>query len=190
MTMKRNPMLLTAVVAMALLGACSDGDGGSPTTTSGPTTTATAAPETQAPGPSATSRPAGPQPTNPRTTTPSASLADGTHPAYLTGVDTGRRTITVDVVQVIDRTSAEAATVCPEIAKGDIDGYCIKNTNGQLRTVSVAQSASLQVLSGSSLRSVDLSGLAAARRPQKESSFFEVTVQAGKVTAAKELYRA
>jgi len=41
----------------------------------------------------------------------------------------------------------------------------------------------------SSAKTVDLAGLAAARRPQKESSFFEITVDGGKVTRAKELYR-
>lgn len=47
--------------------------------------------------------------------------------------------ISVDVVQVIDPKSSQARTVCPEIARGDHDGYCVKNENAQLRTVPVAE---------------------------------------------------
>lgn len=119
-----------------------------------------------------------------------AVLADGTYPVYLAGVSVSRRTITVDVVQVLERTSPEAATVCPDIASGDIDGYCIKNASLRLRTLPVPPSASLRVLSGSDLHPVDLAGLAAARRPQRTANFYEIAVSGGRVTSAKELYRA
>jgi len=108
---------------------------------------------------------------------------------YLTGVDAARRTITVDVVEVLDPHSAAAATVCPEVAGGGIDGYCIRNANPRLRTLAVASTASLKVLSGSNLSDVDIAGLAAARHPQREASFYEITVAGGKATAVKELYR-
>jgi hypothetical protein len=154
------------------------------------TTTTTATSTSTAKGPVTTGKATTTTPDRPSTTeSATPALANGTHPVYLTAVNTGKRTITVDVVQVLDRRSAQAAKLCPEIANGDIDGYCISNTNARLRTVPVPTTASLQVLSGSSLRKVDLAGLAAARRPQKEDSFFEVTVAGGKVTSVKELYR-
>ncbi|MEO5678093.1 MAG: hypothetical protein ABIS47_00305 [Acidimicrobiales bacterium] len=130
-------------------------------------------------------------PVRPTPTEPAAAvLADGTYPVYLAGVSVARRTITVDVVQVLERTSAEATTVCPDIASGDVDGYCIKNASLRLRTLPVPLSASLRVLSGSDLRIIDLAGLAAARQPQRTASFYDIVVAAGKVTSAKEIYRA
>ena len=181
---RKRPWVAVPVLALTLLAACGGGDDTSPTPpTSAATSTTAARAET-------TARPAGTAPTRPTPAEPAAvDLANGSHPVYLTAVDTGRRAITVDLVQLIDRSSAEAKTVCPEIAGGDVDGYCIKNVNAQLRTLPIPTSASLSVLSGSGQRKVDLAGLAAARRPQKEDSFFEVTVSGGKVTRVKELYR-
>jgi len=180
--------LLVPVLGLALLGGCGGGSGSSTTTsaptTTGPSTTVTAAGSTTTSA-AATTVVRRPTPTEPA----AAALANGTYPVYLAGVDTGRRTISVDVVQVLDRTSPEAATVCPAIASGDIDGYCIKNASNRLRTLPVPTSASLRVLSGSELHDTDIGGLAAARRPQRELSFFEVTVAGGQVTVAKELYR-
>lgn len=139
----------------------------------------------------ATRKPTATTVSRPTVTEPAAAtLANGTHFVYLAAVDPGRRTISVDLVQVLDPASAEAAKVCPEIAEGGHDGYCIKNVNGRLRTVPVDAKASLQVLNGSSLRSVDMRGLAAARDGQKEDNFFQVTVSGGRVASAKELFRA
>lgn len=177
------------VLGLALAGACSGGGGGSsttsaPVTTTVPVSTTLAGGATTTTGRSSTvaSRPTGTEPA-------STALADGTYPVYLAGVNTAARTVSVDVVQVLDRSSPEASSVCPEIASGGIDGYCIKNANPRLRTLPVAPSASLRVLTGSDLHSVDIGGLAAARHSPKELSFFEITVAGGKVTAAKEIYR-
>jgi len=126
-----------------------------------------------------------PTPTEPA----SASLADGTYPVYLAGVNVAGRTVSVDVVQVLDRHSAEAATVCPEIASGGIDGYCIKNASSRLRTLPVIPTPTLRVLTGADLHDVGLPGLAAARHPPNEANFYEINLLGGKVTAAKELYR-
>ena len=185
----RFPLVLP-VLGLAALAGCggSDDESSNPTATSSPTTVAATSSST--PRTSGTSRVDTTASSRPTPTEPAATgLTNGRHPVYLTGVDTGRRTISVDLVQLLDRNSAEAAKVCPEIVGGDIDGYCIKNVNPQLRTLPVPSTASIRVLSGSSLRKVDLAGLAAARRPQREESFYEVTVSGGKVTAVKELYR-
>lgn len=182
----RYRRVLLAPVAALLLAACGGADDDTATTTTSvasSTTSTSAAPASTTTAKVGTT--ARPTPAEPAGT----DLADGSHPVYLAGVDTAKRTITVDVVQVLDRRSPEAATVCPEIASGDIDGYCIKNANTRLRTLPVAARATIQVLNGSALRSTDIAGLAAARQPRKELSFFEITLTSGRVTSVKELYR-
>lgn len=178
--------LVIPLVAAAACGGGSDDKTPEPTPTSVAETTTSSVERTPQTAQSTATTGSRPTVTEPAP----ASIANGTHSVYLAGVDPGRRTISVDVVQVINPTSSEAATVCPEIARGDHDGYCIKNVNGQLRTMAVATKASLQVINGSSLRRVDMSGLAAARDGQKEDNFFQITVSGGRVTSVKELYRA
>lgn len=180
------------VPLVVLAGACggrSDDSSPDPTPTSAVVITATtSAPEVTT---ATTARPTATTSRRPTLGEPAtATIADGTHAVYLTGVDSARRTISVDVVQVLDPKTTGAASVCPEIARGDHDGYCVKNENGRLRIVPVAAEASLKVLNGSALRSVDMSGLAAARRGHKEDNFFQIVVSGGRVTAVKELFRA
>jgi hypothetical protein len=131
-----------AAVVLALAGAagCTE----SPRT--GDTATVPGAAAGMGAGPSATT------PAAAATAAPSATaspvLADGRSAAYLTGLDTGGKTVTFDLIEFLtgDAAEAEWKKQHPGGPEGPDNGYLIVNNNKKLRTLPVAADAKVQVL--------------------------------------------
>lgn len=182
------------VVAAMLAGACGGGKGSSAaatsTTASSPASTVT----TTGAGSASTSATtvAG------STTTAAGNAGDsgldlpnGTVYVYIVSAQPAAKTVTFDVVQNLDRHSAAAKTVCPEIASGDIDGYCIANASTRLRTFSAA-AATVKILPGDGTtqpKPSTLSGLKSHLNPtHREVNFYKLTVAGGAITAIEEIF--
>jgi hypothetical protein len=162
------------------------GEGSSTTAASGSTSSTVAPGSTGSTG-SSTGGPATTQPAE----LSDASLPNGTSYGYVTSVDPAASTVTVDIVQVLDRHSAEARTVCPEIATGGIDGYCIKNASPKLRTLP-ANGAAVRLLAANGsaeLHASTLAGLNAHLHPDPEANFYKLSINRGAVRELVELFR-
>jgi hypothetical protein len=168
--------------------------------TPGPEVTATVTPTptiTDTPG--ATAEPTG-EPTateDSPSATPSAesgALANGKHPAYLTGVDVAGAKVTVDVVQFF--TGSAAAEAAKQDGATEVpppNDYWIRNANKLLRTLPVAADATITVntlageTSGNSAKdvTVDLAQLAGYNLA---NHLFWVTVEDGRITRIAEQF--
>lgn len=133
---------VTAVAIMLLSGDEPRSSPGNPPS-AGPTATVPSA--VQPSTGSASSTPSQPaEPSEPATSV----LADGRHPAYLTAIDTGARTLTFDVIQYL---TGEEATKAfqrdnPGVEGGPPNGYYILNVNPRLRTLPVRRDVLVEVL--------------------------------------------
>ena len=78
---------------------------------------------------------------------PAAALADGSYPAFIRKVDSARRTMVVDVVQVFEGKAARQAGIEDGLSPQDAwrDPY-IRNQNPLLRTLPIARQATIQFM--------------------------------------------
>jgi hypothetical protein len=129
-------------------------------------------------------------PSSPVAATAAAQLT-GTQYAYLKSADTGKRTVTFDLVDWFQGKAAVAACKADGEAPAENDwctGWYVRNKNKKLRTYPVATGASLQIVgtTGADTVVVDLAKfrttlLATGR-------LFAFTVKAGQITKAAEIY--
>ncbi len=128
-------------------------------------------------------------------------LGDGRHATYLTGIDVGDRTLTVDVIQFL--TGQQAVDAYHRDYPADPDGppndYYIVNDNPRLRTLPVAADVKVRLVRlhegrGAELKPGNWEELPAylAHYPDEgrrlSGNPFWITVAAGRVTAIDEQY--
>jgi hypothetical protein len=175
--MRRMAVMLTLLAAFAL-GGCGGSDepagsggGGGVATTAAPTPTA-AAPATSEP----------------------AVLEDGRHPVYLKTVDSGRRTITFDLVQLFTGDAAARAAAEDGKESPPPNDIYIRNVNARLRTLPVAADAPITAntltaqSSGSATKDVPLTLDELAGYFPTAADPFWITVQGGQVTRMAQQY--
>ena len=143
----------------------------------------------------------------PATTGPSANaspvLADGRNPVYLTALDTGKNTVTFDLIQFLtgDAAKKEWKKEHPENPDGPDNDYMIINNNKQLRTLPVAADAKCLVLSslgGTDTKTITFAAFPAFVKQQNEGMDltapqiavlpFWLTVEHGTVTRFEEQF--
>ena len=130
-------------------------------------------------------------------------LADGRHPVYLTGLDTGASTVTFDLIEFLTGKEAEARwkKQHPNGPDGPDNDYMIVNENSRQRTMPVAAGAKCTVLAslgGVDMTTVAFSGLPAFLKKQSEGMTVEkpnlallpfwLTVEGGEVTRFEEQF--
>ena len=129
----------------------------------------------------------------------SAALADGRHAAYLTNLNVEKKTLTFDK---IDFLTGEAATKeyikqNPGQTGGPDDDYLIINNNPLLRTLPIADSATILIVDmtggGVAAKKTTLAALPAYFAPEKGSKIlwhdpFWLTVKAGQITKIEEQF--
>lgn len=155
---------VAVVTATAALGGCGDDAGdAATTTTAAPVATTTTGPESTA-APS-TSAEVDVATTAPPTTVPADAAAsdqvpDGTNFGYVTSIDIGGSSVTIDIAELLTGDAAVKAAIedgALDAGETSIDNdYYIRNRNPKLRTAPVAPTASVNVLA--SPGSPDLEG--------------------------------
>jgi hypothetical protein len=121
-------------------------------------------------------------------------LADGRRPVYIARIHTGRRTVTVDLIQFHEGEDAirEAAEDGEESPPPD--DYYIRNVNPRLRTLPVRAGAPITVNTlaadetGSATRDVRVSLHTLEELLHRHSSPFWITVSNGRVTRIAEQF--
>lgn len=116
---------------------------------------------------------------------PGTVLADGTYPAFIRKIDPERRTMVVDVIQVLEGDAALQAAI--QDGRGSAgtwypDPY-IRNQNSRLRTLPVARDASIKFLytcEGPTATRAALSVLA-KNATTSEAFYYSLTVRDGSV---------
>jgi hypothetical protein len=154
-------LLAVGLVALASAGCGGNDPAVAPTTTTAdamspsPSSDGSAEPSTTVPvavsGTSSTA-PAPPEPSG-----ANDALADGRHAGYLRGVDEGKRTVVVDVIQFLTGEAAVKAAAADGRGSDVPNDYYIRNVNPRLRTLPLAASVEVTVLE------VELGGNDAAR---------------------------
>jgi hypothetical protein len=116
---------------------------------------------------------------------PALALADGSYPAFIRKIDTAHRTMVVDVIQVFEGKAAFQAGIedgLGQDAAGARDPY-IRNRNPLLRTLPVAQDASIQFRSAcegpTAARAV--LGVLAKHATASEFFYYTLTISHGSV---------
>jgi hypothetical protein len=129
----------------------------------------------------------------------SAALADGRHAAYLTNLNVEKKTLAFDK---IDFLTGEAATKeyikeNPGQTEGPDNDYLIINNNPLLRTLPIADSATILIVDmtggGVAAKKTTLAALPAYFAPEKGSKIlwhdpFWLTVKAGQITKIEEQF--
>lgn len=116
---------------------------------------------------------------------PSTALADGNYPAFIRYIDTTRRTMVVDVIQVFEGPTAFQAALADGLDRqtAEIRDPYIRNQNPLLRTLPVAKDATIKFM-GTCERPVTgpavLSELA-KHATTSEFYFYTLTVTGGSV---------
>lgn len=152
---------LALLAAAALLSGCGgDDDAGDTTTTSvadavttttlaAPTTSST--PTTTAGGAGSTTTAAGAPTTTGVDAAPSDAVPDGTSFGYVTAINIGGSTVTIDIAELLTGDAAVKAAIedgALEAGETSIDNdYYIRNKNPKLRTAPVGPTAPVNVLS-------------------------------------------
>jgi len=210
-------LVLAVVAAGALLGLRSGGNDDSEPSSSraaAPTAPPTTAPATNQPADQAPAAPA-PGPSNGTDagsgsgSEEAASLEDGRHPVYLTGIDTTAGTLEFDVVQWYSGDAAIEYVEAHEDEYPDLyeaieetgalpyDDLVIVNDNPRLRTLPVAPDTEAQVLQGPDHsylpHTIDFAELPAHFEQQhlQVGEFYTVfwlTVQDGEIVAIEEQF--
>jgi hypothetical protein len=136
-------------------------------------------------------------------TEPSAALPDGRNPAYLTGLDTSKNTVTFDLIVFLtgDAAKAEWKKEHPENPDGPDNDYMIINKNKMLRTLPVApgtQCVVLATLGGTDTKTIGFAALPSFLKKQNEGMTpatpdiamlpFWLTVDHGTVTKFEEQF--
>ena len=119
------------------------------------------------------------------TAAPRPVLADGTYPAFIRKIDPDRRTMVVDVIQVLEGNAALQAAI--QDGRGSADTWYpdpyIRNQNSRLRTLPVARDASIKFLNtceGPTATRAVLSVLA-KNATTSEAYYYSLTVRDGSV---------
>ena len=161
---------------------------------SAPTGSAT----TTAPAPSPTAPTPPPTSSSTMTSTPQATIlgmADGRYAASITAVDSPRRLVTVDVVQLfLGKAAATAAAQDHAEKVPPPNDVWIRNQSHLLRTLSVTYTAPITVntlgavITGSALKNLHVTLARLGQFPYLSGSIFWLTVQHGVVTQIAEQY--
>lgn len=183
------------LLAVGLLALASAGCSGSDPAADPPTSTVDVAPLVDSSASSPTTSTTAPAPPE----RDDDSLADGRHATYLRSVDTGGRTMVVDVIQFLTGEAARNASVADGHG-GDVpNDYYIRNVNPKLRTITFADAVEVTVLDSSvggndAARSVpaDIATLARVVQLRVGSDGpgppFWLTLSGGRVTKVEEQY--
>jgi hypothetical protein len=120
-----------------------------------------------------------------------ATLADGTHPTYIRGVDVRGATITVDVIQVFQDEAAVKAAVEDGKSSSDAEGLYlyIRNQNSLLRTLPVARGVRIQFVDGCEAppnRHAALTELAKETTPFTSAYYYDITVAHGSINRIRQ----
>jgi hypothetical protein len=180
-------VLLAAIGALGVGGCNDDTDAVSPQ----PSTVAASAPggsEAPKAAPASSAVPASPP-----------VLADGRHAAYLTRLDVGRRALTFDKIDFLTGDAAKKAYLKknPGETDGPPNDYMIVNNNPLVRTVPIADAATITIvdLTGGVLTSKDstLAALPAYFASEKGGKHlwhnpFWLTIKSGQITKIEEQY--
>ena len=182
------------LLAVGLLALASAGCSGSDPAADPPTSTADVDPVLNFSASSATTSTTAPAPPERDDDT----LADGRHAGYVRSVDTGGRTVVVDVIQFLTGEAARDASVADGHGGEVPNDYYIRNVNPRLRTLAFADAVEVTVLDSSvggndAARSVatDIATLARVvqlRPGPGDGNPFWITVAAGRVTKVEEQY--
>jgi hypothetical protein len=195
-----RPVGGAAVLALALSGTVGCG----PTTTIADPATAPAATGTAGSAGAGASAPAASAAaTGAPSTAASPALPDGRSPAYLTGLDTTRKTVTFDLIEFLtgDEAKVEWKKEHPDNPDGPDDDYLIVNNNPMLRTLPVAADAQCVVLStlgGTDTKTISFAALPAFLKQENDEATptapdiavlpFWLTVQHGTVVKFEEQF--
>lgn len=127
--MRVGTAIATGLIGVALLGACgADSKDDSSASTVAPTSTTEAGPE------------------GPQVYVDSGNYVSGVHIAFVSSIDTTKRTATIDVAQFLTGDAATAAYNKETGETGPPDNdYWVVNANTQLRTFPVAQDVVIRV---------------------------------------------
>ena len=115
-----------------------------------------------------------------------AVLADGIYPTYIDGVDVGRATITIDVIQIFEDDAAINAAIEDGMAPNDAQYLYVyvRNQNPRLRTLPVARDVDMLFLDGCEAppeRDAALTELAKRTMPFSSLYYYDVTVANGAI---------
>ncbi len=113
-------------------------------------------------------------------------LADGIYPTYIDGVDVGRATITIDVIQIFEDDAAIDAAIEDGMAPNDAQYLYVyvRNQNPRLRTLPVAPDVDMLFLDGCEAppeRGAALTELAKRTTPFSSLYYYDVTVTNGMI---------
>jgi hypothetical protein len=116
------------------------------------------------------------------TVSASPVLADGRNAVYLTGLNTGAKTVTFDLIEFLTGDAAKAAwkKAHPENPDGPDNDYMIVNNNKKLRTLPVAAEAKCVCLSSLGTTDTKTVGFAALPAYLKEQRK-DLTVSPGQI---------
>jgi len=128
----------------------------------------------------------------------SAVLADGRHAAYLTSLDVGKKTLTFDKIDFLTGEAAKKEYIKqnPGQTEGPDNDYLIVNNNPLLRTLPIADSATILIVDmtgGVESKKTTLAALPAYFAPDKGNKYlwhdpFWLTVKAGQITKIEEQF--
>jgi hypothetical protein len=108
---------------------------------------------------------------------PAVALADGSYPAFIRRIDSARRTMVVDVIQVFEGKAARQAGIEDGLSPQDAsrDPY-IRNQNPLLRTLPIARQATIQFMGTCESPAGGPAALGTLARHATTSEFFYYTL--------------
>ena len=116
---------------------------------------------------------------------PSVALADGSYPAFIRKIDSGRRTMVVDVIQAFEGKAALQAALADGLSReaAEIRDPYIRNQNSLLRTLPVASDATIRFMSTCERPATGPAVLSELARHATTSEFYfyTLTVSSGSV---------
>ncbi|GAA2676485.1 hypothetical protein [Actinoplanes palleronii] len=189
----RTGLVPLVVAGVLTLSACSAGASSGNPAPAAPATAPTST--TTAPTGTATGSVTGTPSSSGTAGADGTALADGKHDAYLTKVDTSKRTITFDKVEML--TGEAARKKYQEQNPGETDGppndYVLVNDNKLKRTLPVSGSVSVSVIKAGSGDSVNPVPSSFAKLPgyladKDNSTLFALTVKGGEIVSLTSIY--
>jgi hypothetical protein len=113
------------------------------------------------------------------------ALADGSYPAFIRKIDSGRRTMVVDVIQAFEGKAALQAALADGLSReaAEIRDPYIRNQNSLLRTLPVASDATIRFMSTCERPATGPAVLSELARHATTSEFYfyMLTVSSGSV---------